>query len=338
MYNLPMRKFIVALVLFLGVAFVILRIGEVEDIIQTLQRGHWFFILLGFVVVGLYLGNIALCFKVIFKSIGINEQVRYLLPVALASIFISVVAPSAGMSSMAVFISEAQRRNYSPGKAAVGGALYILFDYAAFFCVLTLGFIVLIRRNNLNVGEIISAIILVVIALFVALLIYLGMHSAEKLGRVLSWLGRLVNRVLRPFIKREYLSEARAYEFATEASEGLRELTGHPKKLFTPMFFALTKQGLMVSILCLSFLAFRVPISIGTLIAGYSIAYLVLIVSPTPSGVGFVEGTLPVILSSMYIPWGTAAVITLTYRAFTFWLPLLAGMIGFRWLGSQKAS
>jgi len=36
------------------------------------------------------------------------------------------------------------------GRVTVVGVLYILFDYLAFFCVLTLGFIVLIRRNNLN--------------------------------------------------------------------------------------------------------------------------------------------------------------------------------------------
>jgi hypothetical protein len=69
------------------------------------------------------------------------------------------------------------------------------------------------------------------------------------------------------------------------------------------------------------------------LVAGFSIGYLFLIVSPTPAGLGIVEGALTITLSSMYIPLEAAAVITLVYRGFTFWVPLLVGMIAFRMLG-----
>jgi uncharacterized membrane protein YbhN (UPF0104 family) len=37
-------------------------------------------------------------------------------------------------------------------------------------------------------------------------------------------------------------------------------------------------------------------------------------------------------LSSMYIPLGTATVIALVYRGITFWVPMLLGMLAFRWL------
>jgi hypothetical protein len=78
------------------------------------------------------------------------------------------------------------------------------------------------------------------------------------------------------------------------------------------------------------FLAFGTEISIGTLVAGFSIGYLFLIVSPTPAGVGFVEGGLTLALTSLSVPLGAAAVITLAYRGITFWLPLLLGMLAFR--------
>jgi len=332
-----MRKFIVALILFLGVYFIIIRLAEVQKILSTLQKGRWDFLLLSVIAVGFWLINIAFCFQVIYRAIGIDEKVVNLIPVAAAGFFLNVVAPTGGMSGMAIFFAEARRRNYSSGRAAVGGALYILFDYIAFFIVLTLGFIVLIRRNDLNIGEIFAAVILIAIASLICFLIFLGMRSADKLGRVLAWLSRLINRILRPFLHREYLSEQRAISFAEEAAGGLRELLIEPRKLISPLAFALLKQGISTLLLWFSFLAFEIPVSPGTVIAGYSISYLILIVSPTPSGIGFVESALPFLLKSMYIPLEAAAVITLTYRTFTFWLPLLMGMIAFRWLGGQKS-
>jgi uncharacterized protein (TIRG00374 family) len=80
----------------------------------------------------------------------------------------------------------------------------------------------------------------------------------------------------------------------------------------------------------LSFLAFHVPLSVGTLIAGLAIGYLFVYVSPTPSGVGFVEGILTLTLSSMYVPVEDATVIMLTYHGVTFWMMLLFGLIAFR--------
>jgi uncharacterized protein (TIRG00374 family) len=96
-------------------------------------------------------------------------------------------------------------------------------------------------------------------------------------------------------------------------------------------------KALLLLILALCFLAFEVPLEIGTLIAGLSIAQLFLIVSPTPAGIGIVEGILAVSLKTLGIPLSDAAVVAVAYRGFSFWTPLLVGMLTFRILDhSQK--
>ncbi len=331
-----MRKFIFAIVLLLTVLVIIGRLAEVQAIVNTLQHGDWRYLFLAIIVVVAWLFNMGFSFLAIYKAIGLEERLSNLMAVAVAAYFVNVIAPSAGMSGLAVFVAEARRRDYSPGKAAIANVLYLLLDYAALLCVLAVGFLILFRRNSLNIPEIVASVILLAIALGMAILIYLGMHSAVQLGKVLSWLGRQVNRLLHPFIHRDYLSERRAHEFAYEAAEGLKELSSTPKNLLLPLGLALIKQGLLIGILLLSFLAFQVPVSAGTLVAGYSIGYLFLIISPTPSGLGVVEGVLTLVLTSMYVPIGAAAVVTMAYRGFTFWLPLLIGIIAFRWLGSKR--
>jgi hypothetical protein len=65
---------------------------------------------------------------------------------------------------MAVFVSHANKEEYSSGKAATAGALYILFDYLGFICVLALGILVLFRRNNLTWIEIGASTVIVLLA------------------------------------------------------------------------------------------------------------------------------------------------------------------------------
>ena len=91
----------------------------------------------------------------------------------------------------------------------------------------------------------------------------------------------------------------------------------------------------MMSILMASFLSFKVPFTAGTIIGGFSISYLFLIVSPTPSGIGIVEGIMPLALSSLQVPWSQAVIITLAYRGITFWFPLGVGAIAFRMLNRK---
>jgi uncharacterized protein (TIRG00374 family) len=85
-----------------------------------------------------------------------------------------------------------------------------------------------------------------------------------------------------------------------------------------------------------TFLTLGAPFTVGSVVGGVSIASLFLIVSPTPSGVGIVEGILPFALNMLQVPWGASVLITLIYRAVTFWFPLLVGVLTFRILGNSK--
>jgi len=94
------------------------------------------------------------------------------------------------------------------------------------------------------------------------------------LGDVLAWLVKLVNKIFWPFIHRSYLQVDRAYTFASDAADGVSALRQNPRGLIKPLFLALLSKTLLVIIFLLTFLAFQVPFSAGTIIAGFSIGYL----------------------------------------------------------------
>ena len=319
-----------------GIFFVITQFAELENIVETVKRGKLGFLFIAVAVQFVWLVNVAALYRAIYRVLGIDEKLKDLILVAAAANFVNVVTPTAGVGGIAVFISEARRKGYSRGRTTVASAMYVLFDYASFLLVLALGLIVLFRRGQLNITEIAASGLLLLIAIIIAVLLYLGMNSEQQLGNFLAWMGRKVNKFMRPFRRKkksDYLSIDRAYTFACDVSEGMQELRGKPRELIVPMLLALSGKVLLIIVMFLIFMAFDVPISAGTLIAAFSIAFLFMIVSPTPNGVGFVEGAITLTLASFYIPLSDAAVVAITYRGVTYWLPLAFGMISLRWLG-----
>ncbi len=328
-----MRKILIILLLVLGVYFIFTRQNEVEQVIDTLKQGEWAWLALAAIVQLGYVLNIGASLRAIYKLLGMEEKIGRLALLGAAANFVIVVAPSAGMGGMAVLAADAQERGHSTGRASTAGAVYTFFDYLATLAVVTVGLVILFQRNQLHAAEITAALILTGLALGLGFLLYLGMRSGEKLGAALQWLGGLVNRISRPLIKREYIDTDRAYSFGVDAAEGLRLARKSPGGLWIPLALGLSTKMLMMTILFLMFLAFQQPYSIETIVAGFSMGKLFTIVSPTPSGVGFVETAMTLALNTLGVPLAPAALIVLGYRGFTLWLTMLYGMIGIRWVG-----
>jgi uncharacterized protein (TIRG00374 family) len=331
-----MRKFIVILVVFLAASFVYLSFGEIQTIVQTLRKGNIWFVLLAILIQCGWFLIAGLTYLSLYRLLGMDGTIFKMSMMSAAANFVNIIAPSAGMGGMAVFISDANRNGQSPGKVTVISILFVFIDYIAFMIVLTLGLIILFRRNDLHPTEIAASSVILAIALGLGFLLFLGSRSAAALGNALAWMARLINRVVKPFIHREYLSEARAYEFANEMATDLKSLPEKYRSLIKPILYALANKTLMMCVLMASFFSFQVPFTAGTIIGGFSIAYLFLIVSPTPSGIGIVEGVMPLALTSLRVPWSEAVIITLAYRGVTFWLPLGVGAVAFRILNGTK--
>ena len=333
-----MRKVVIVIILLLGIALVIFSFAELKNISETLAHSNWRFLAVAFLFECLWIYNVAIDYGLLYRLVGLQEEKKRLLLVSSAATFVNVIAPTAGIGGMAVFLDDAKRRNHSTGRVTVVGALFVLFDYVAFLIILALGWVVLIRRNNLNAGEITASLILLGLAIVFALLLFLGYRSAAALGNALAWFARKINRIMRPLIHREYLSEKRAHEFSTEMAEGLDTIRGKKKNLIWPFLFALNSKALLICVLAFCFLAFGTPFTVGTLVGGFSIGYLFLIVSPTPAGLGVVEGAMTVALNTLRIRVDAAVLITFAYRALTFWFPLAVGGVSFRVLQGKTNS
>lgn len=325
-----MRKILLILFFFAAAALAILSLGELERTWRTLRHANFGFMALAILLLLCWTLNDASGYRALFRVMDLREKFAHLLLLSSATSFINVIAPSGGFGGVAIFVDDAGKRGHPRGLAAAIGALYLFLDYAAFMVVLAMGWIIYIRRHDLKPGEITASFIMLAIVLGLGSLIYIGSRSGEQLGLILAWLAHRCNLVLWPMVRKEYFHEIAAYEFGVEVAEGLSILHNKQHGIIIPFLFALNGKLLQTLILGVVFMAFKVPFSPGTIIAGFASAYLFLIVSPTPYGIGFVETLLPLALTSLGVAWEDAVIITLTYRGITFWIPVMLGGISFR--------
>jgi len=325
-----LKKFVVALILLLAIVFLIGRFSELKEIGLVLRQGHILFLTMAVLLEIAWMVVLGSSFQTLFGIVGIRKSLLPLTRLVTAVNFVNIVAPSAGVSGMAVIYSDATRNGHSSARVTVGSLLFLLFDYFGLLSIIFIGLVILFIYHKLSVTDILAFVLFLFLALVLGGLLLLASRSEERLIRVVTFIARVVNKIARPFRKHEVLSEENARIFACEIVEGVTALKHVRRGWMRPLVLTLINKILLVSILGVVFLAFRIPVTLAVVVAAFSIAYLFVIISPTPAGVGIVEGVMTLSLKSLGVPLEAAVVVTLAYRAVTFWFPLLLGMISFR--------
>ncbi len=328
--KLPMRKIVLWIAVIAAVIFVVVSITELENILNAMRKGNWLFLFLALALQCICLINNTYTYRSLYRLVGLDETIRNLFLLSTASTFVNMIAPSGGLVGVAVFIDSAKQRNLSPARVMVVGILYAIYEYISLLCVVALGFVALIRRHDLSTGEIVAAIWLLLITIVLSLILYIGNRSSKKLGDLMFSFARWMNRLLYRFFHRDVIQAEKAHGLAAEISEGVTALQETKHILHWPLLFALINKVLLIGVLTAIFLSLKVPFSLGTVVAGYGIAQLFFYVTPTPAGVGFVEGIFPLTLKALNVPLSMAVLITLIYRGITLWFSFGIGFYSFR--------
>ena len=321
-----MRRILFFIILFLGSLFVFQQNAELETILASVQNGDWRFLYLAIVVQVAWLFNVAFSYCVIYRALGLTESLWRLLLLSTAATATNIVAPSGGMGGVAVFVSEAHRRQYSTARTTISNLVYLLLDYTGFLAVLFVGMVLYLQQHPFNAALGIAAVTLLGLTTLLGIFIFLGLQSEQRMGRLLLQIARGANRLSMTIKKMDAFPEEKVRAFTKDTSQGLQLLRGHPREMWLAFGLALNNRILLIAVLWLVALAFQLSLSFDAVIAGFSIGYLFFIVSPTPAGLGFVEGALALTLTAYQVPSGLASLVTLVYRGITFWLPLLVGL------------
>lgn len=312
--------------LIIGFAWLtVAKLTEIEKLADTLAQGQWPWILAAVLLQILYYLVFSALYQSAFTTVEVGSKMRDLLPVTFASIFVNVVAPSGGASGAALFVDDAARRGQSAARATAGTILVLIADFSAFTLILLVGLTALFLRHDLAVYEVGAALILLTVTLSLAGMLLLGLWQPQRLRQLLDRIQHVANQAGSWFRRPALLHRDWSQKNAAEFTEAAQAMANRPKYLVRTLAVAVASHLVNLASLYVLFLAFQYPITFGPLVAGYSMAILFLIVSPTPMGMGVVEGVTPLVLISLGVPAAVSAVVVLAFRGLSFWLPLLVG-------------
>jgi phosphatidylglycerol lysyltransferase len=324
--------FLVLIVLFLWV--VVSRFTELEQLKNTLAQGQWSWVLAAIFSQMVFYTVFSASYQAAFSTVGISTRTRDLIPVVLGSLFVNVVLPSGGAGGAALFADDLSRRGKSAAKTAAGLLLQLAADYGALMILLIPGLVFLFIQHDLKSYEVVAAVILLLATVGLTSAVLLGIWKPEWLRRLFGWSHQTAKWLFGRLQRTLTLADDWAQKNAEEFSQASMAVAGNPSGLMRAVGILLLSHILHITTLYLLFRAFNQPIGLGALMAGYAIGMLFWIVTPTPQGIGIVEGMMALTFTSLGIPGAVAATVALAFRGLTLWLPMLLGFFAVQRLRS----
>ena len=301
------------------------RSGEVTSVVQTISTGHWQWLALAGVVYAGSLSLASLNYKRAFAAVGISVGLREVLPTLLASLVVGEIAPFGWAAGSAVFLRFATRQGQSTSRAAVAILLAQAADLLAFSTLFLLGMLALFwGHHKLTITVLTGAVLLLLLNLAFMGALLLAVGRPKTLLGLGALLQRLVGAVAGKTAGEATLATmTKAMTGLVAAGDAIRE---SPKRLLGLLGAAGAANATAVLCLFFVFEAFHQPVAFGQLVMGFGMGTLAWIVSPIPAGIGVVEGAMALAFASLGILPTKAAVIAITYRGISFWLPFVIGL------------
>jgi len=306
-YNKFFWEFILAAFM-IGVAiyFISHEHLEVFKIKEQLSQCVPKYVLLGLLLTVLYLllqGEMYIhSFRALNQKISMRSGVRLYLRRNLISIFL----PAGGFSSLMFFTKDVENEGASKSQIYLASTL---FGFMSFMSVIVVGIPILgfaMFSHDVQQAEILAFASL----LFLTIVFIFFIFSVLKKGKAY----RLLSRI-RP---------SWTLKFDEILNQGIKR-----KEVWLTLFCSTLIEIIGILHLYISMLALGVQPSWPAAMLGYITMVVLLMASPFLRGMGAIEVSVTYILGQFGYNVLTASAITLLFRFFEFWLPLMGGVISF---------
>jgi phosphatidylglycerol lysyltransferase len=220
--------------------------------------------------------------------------------------FISIFLPAGGISSLAFFTGAIENKGIRKTQIHFASSIYAFIGILTVVMVAIPAFIYAIFKGATGSGELyaLGAVILIIIAVF---LLY---RSIMKKGFPYNLLVKL------------------SPDSEILLDDLLNNKIDNKKFLFT-VITSVIIEFVGIAHLCVAMIALHFHPSLFAAVMGYIISVVFLIVSPFLRGLGAIEISMSYVLIRFGFGNVEAISITLLYRFFEFWMPLLIGILTF---------
>jgi phosphatidylglycerol lysyltransferase len=279
------------------------ELGEVRHILLS---SRWQYILIGILVTVIYLFLLGFMYKMAFSTVGKKIPLSLTLLLFLKRNLISVFIPAGGVTSLAFFTSEIEKTGISKTKIHFASAVYAFVGILSIVLVAIPIVIYALIEGKSGAGELFGLSAMIVLV-FILVYMYRSVNRKKYFYRI----------IVRFFPSTEvYLEDMISHKM------DIRYLT------YTILISCIIDvTGIVQLFIVMKALGFQASVLVAML--GYLTSVLSLLISPFMRGLGAVEVSLSFILMRLGFSNMEAVAITLLYRFFEFWLPLIVGALSF---------
>ncbi len=269
-----------------------------------------------------------------YRLLGFTRGWWYGMLMYLAMNLVNTIAPVAGISGSIYMGYLERRQGVKRGEVVLVNFLYYATDYLVFLLVM-LGCLAILAANG-GISHPVK-VAAQTFTVFVSVLLIGGglLLSHRSWYEWLVWLVRSALRLVAPK-RADGVAEAMR-EFFVELQESWVAIRGRGREVLMPMLSALGLHIVSLAMLWAAFSAFGVPVNLEQVLAGYVVATLFMIVSPTPAGIGVAEGVLTAVFIVLGVSSESALLVALAYRGVFVWYPLILGVLVVNWLPPSTA-
>lgn len=307
-----LREVLALLMLLLAVIFFRSERKELNAILPQMGQADPWWLCAGFILTALCILFQGGMYRKSFAAIGLTLSWNNAVVLFLKRNFISIFLPAGGVSALAY--APSQIRNAGFNKSDIHQASG-LFGFTGLLTVVLAGLPVLIfvvlgthRFGDAWMGLV--ALVLLIAALFMAV------RSIRQKGRLYQWIDK-------------------KFPSFTPSMNELFTASVSPKHFAGGVAYSMGVELCGMLHVYIAMLALGFPASAQGAAAGYIVSVLMMVISPFLRGLGAVELSMVYVLEQFGYSSTQALSITVLYRVFEFWLPLLSGLFSFAWKGRK---
>ncbi|PWG80461.1 bifunctional lysylphosphatidylglycerol flippase/synthetase MprF [Pararcticibacter amylolyticus] len=289
-----------------GIWFIKHERAELVQVQAVLASSSLQWLAAGIILTIVYIVLQGLMYVASFRAIGSQVNLYDAIVLFLKRNFISVFLPAGGISSLAFFTGDIERKGVSKSQIHFASSVYGFVGIFSVIIVALPAFLYGLFQKSVGKGEW-FALASVIILIVVLTAVY---RSIMSQGKVYNWLIKIAPS-------------------SVVLLDDLRSNKIERKGFLVTILYSILIEFAGIAHLYIAMLALDFEPSVLAAVFGYIISVIFLIVSPFLRGLGAIEVSMAYILTRFGFSEVQAIAVTFLYRFLEFWLPLLAGALSF---------
>ena len=270
--------------------------------------------------------TMAQSYKGISVAAGFPVPLWDMLKITFVANTVNYLVSTGGISGFAARMYFFTQRMIPLGTAVIISLAQTFLTNATLLLFLIAGFTYLFRVHTLRgPALVLTSALLVVFAAAAVIAGLLLLHPGLR-RRTLFWLAQAAHWLLHRLWPHRAPARTHIWRYQFNLNRGITFLLSRKRQMVVPLFYIIIDWIFTVLVLYSAFLAVRYPVSIAYVMVGFSVGFILSFASLIPGGLGVMEGSMAAVFAGLGVPFETAVVAVLLFRAAYYLLPLLVSL------------